>query len=125
MLDPIMVLKVDGPEIQSVGQVSWYNVVCQLSFGTMRIFYNMFSHIGGMRSAASTHLTLIRHVSMILSWGNASDQIENASPLFRVLSFLLMDCIVSLVCVTESGVPNSDIDQKTMTYDERYEMATL
>jgi hypothetical protein len=76
------------------------------------IFYNMFGHIGRMCSAVSTHLMWIRHVALILSSGRASDWIENASPLFRGLSFLLMDCIVPSVYVTKPGVPDSEIDYK-------------
>jgi hypothetical protein len=47
---------------------------------------------------------------LILSWSKISDQIGNASPLFRGLSFLLLDYVAHSVCHTESDVPNSEID---------------
>jgi hypothetical protein len=55
---------------------------------------------GCMHLIVSTCLTLIMHVALILSWGKASDQIKNETPLFRGLSFLLMDHIAPSVCVT-------------------------
>jgi hypothetical protein len=85
----------------------------------------MFCHTCRMCPTESTRLTPIRHVALILSWGKASDWIKNTPPPFKGLSFLLMDCIVPLACVTESGVPNSKIDRKIMKYAEGYEMATL
>jgi hypothetical protein len=44
----------------------------------------------------------------MLSWGGATDQIENASSLARDLSFSLLDWRVPLICITESDVPNSE-----------------
>jgi hypothetical protein len=46
----------------------------------------------------------------MLSWGGASDQIENASSLAGDLSFSLLDWRVHLICITESDVPNSEKD---------------
>jgi hypothetical protein len=66
-----------------------------------------------------------RACRLILSWGRASDQIENVSPLFRGLSFLLLGCIAPSICVTMLGIPDSEIDQKIMTRVERLKMATL
>jgi hypothetical protein len=61
----------------------------------------------------------------MLGWGKASNQIENASPLFRGLSFLLLGCTTPSVCVTKSGIPNLEIDREMMKYSERHKMATL
>jgi hypothetical protein len=37
---------------------------------------------------------------------------------FRGLSFSLMGYIAPSICVTESGIPDSELDQKIMKYDE-------
>jgi hypothetical protein len=55
------------------------------------MFYNMFGHTDHMHPVVCTRLMPIRHVVMILSWGKASDRIENTSPLFIGLSFLFAD----------------------------------
>jgi hypothetical protein len=89
------------------------------------MFYNMFVRTGHMRPTMCSHSMPIRHITLILSWGKSSDRIENVTPLFIGLSFLLMDCIVPSVCVTEAGVPDSMIDRKIKKYSERYRMSTL
>jgi hypothetical protein len=61
----------------------------------------------------------------ILSWGKASNQVGNTSPLLRGLSFLLLGCPNPLVYVTKSNIPDLEIDRKIMKYTERYKMATL
>jgi hypothetical protein len=62
---------------------------------------------------------------LILTWGEASGQIENASLLFRSLSFKMLGYLASLVCVTKPGVPYSEIDRKIMNYSENDNKATL
>jgi hypothetical protein len=57
------------------------------------------------------------NIVLILSWGKASNRIQNTSLLFRGLSLLLMDYVVPSVYVTELGVPDSEIDRKRNKYD--------
>jgi hypothetical protein len=45
--------------------------------------------------------------------------------LFSEAYRLLMDYIAPSLCVTEPGIPNSEIDQKIKKYVERYVMSTL
>jgi hypothetical protein len=76
---------------------------------------NVLQHILSYMSYASDSVYLFgadRACCPMLSWGRASNQIGYASPLFRGLLFLLMDYIVPSICVTESGIPNSEIDRK-------------
>jgi hypothetical protein len=68
LFEPIMKFKADSPRRRWVGHIHWYNIVCQLSFEMMRMFYNMFSHTSCIRPVATTLLTPIRHATLILSW---------------------------------------------------------
>jgi hypothetical protein len=72
--------------------------------------YDSLNDTSRVRLAAFTLLAPIRRF-LILSWGKASNQIRNASSPFQDLSFFMLDWRVSLICVTKSGVPNSERDQ--------------
>jgi hypothetical protein len=47
------------------------------------------------------------------------------SHLFFKAYHLLMDCIVPSVCVTEQGIPDSEMDWKIKKYAKRCGMLTL
>jgi hypothetical protein len=88
------------------------------------MFYIMLGRMSHKCFAASIHWTPIRHVTLILSWGKASIRIGNAPPHYEAYH-LLMECIVPLVCVNESGIPGSEIGRKIKKYAEIYGMSTL
>jgi hypothetical protein len=84
-----------------------------------RIFYNMYAF------ESVYPFTVDRGVFLILSWGKASDQIENVSLPFKSLSFWLFNCFAPSVCIIKPGVPDLEIDQKIMKYAERCKMETM
>jgi hypothetical protein len=85
----------------------------------------MFGHTSRKRPTTFTRLPSIRQTIRYLARVKLLTRSGMLHPFLRCLSFLLMDSIVPLVCVTESCVRDLEIDQKIMKYDERHKMATL
>jgi hypothetical protein len=95
LINSIIKLKADCPEIQEHLYISQYDSLIDTNHMCLQRL--PFWHRSGG--------------CPILSWGKASDQIRNASSLFWDLLFLLLDWRVPLICVTESGIPNSERDR--------------
>jgi hypothetical protein len=86
---------------------------------------NVLQHVQLYKSYASDNVYPFgadREGCPIVSW--VKHLTRTCHPFLRGLSFLLVACISPSVCVTESGIPDSEIDRKIMKYAERCNLAT-
>jgi hypothetical protein len=91
----------------------------------MSIFYNMFGHTLPYASGNVHPFGVDWENYPIHSWGRASDQIRNPSPLSKGLSFLLLGYAEHSICVTKSGISDLEIDWKIKRYSGKDKKATL